>query len=60
MACTPAQSFPLRPLVPWPRVPNSCGQQQGAVMIAIDVNGHVHEVDAEPDTPLLWVLREWL
>jgi len=29
-------------------------------MIAIDVNGHVHEVDAEPDTPLLWVLREWL
>ncbi len=24
----------------------------------ISVNGTVHEVDAEPDTPLLWVLRE--
>jgi isoquinoline 1-oxidoreductase alpha subunit len=24
----------------------------------ISVNGTAHEVDAEPDTPLLWVLRE--
>jgi isoquinoline 1-oxidoreductase alpha subunit len=24
----------------------------------LNVNGQVHEVDAEPDTPLLWVLRE--
>ncbi len=24
----------------------------------LTVNGSVHEVDAEPDTPLLWVLRE--
>jgi nicotinate dehydrogenase subunit A len=26
-------------------------------MIALDVNGRVHEVDADPDTPLLYVLR---
>jgi isoquinoline 1-oxidoreductase alpha subunit len=29
-------------------------------MLKLDVNGRVHEVDAEPDTPLLWVLREQL
>ena len=29
-------------------------------MIALNVNGHVHQVDADPDTPLLWVLREWI
>ena len=29
-------------------------------MIKLNVNGRVHEVDAGPDTPLLWVLREWL
>jgi isoquinoline 1-oxidoreductase subunit alpha len=29
-------------------------------MIKLDVNGKVHEVDADPDTPLLWVIREWL
>lgn len=27
-------------------------------MARITVNGTVHEVDAEPETPLLWVLRE--
>ncbi|MBM3270787.1 MAG: (2Fe-2S)-binding protein [Candidatus Sericytochromatia bacterium] len=27
-------------------------------MPKIDVNGKVHEVDVDPDTPLLWVLRE--
>lgn len=27
-------------------------------MARIRVNGTVHEVDAEPETPLLWVLRE--
>ena len=27
---------------------------------ALNVNGVVHEVDAEPDTPLLWVLRDLL
>src|SRR5271154_1111152 len=29
-------------------------------MISLDINGRMHEVDAAPDTPLLWVLREWL
>ncbi|MCW3473921.1 (2Fe-2S)-binding protein [Limobrevibacterium gyesilva] len=29
-------------------------------MISLDINGRVHQVDADPDTPLLWVLREWL
>ena len=27
-------------------------------MASLTVNGKVHEVDAEPDTPLLWVIRE--
>lgn len=29
-------------------------------MPTLTVNGMTHEVDAEPDTPLLWVLREQL
>ena len=29
-------------------------------MIQLKVNGRVHSVDAEPTTPLLWVLREQL
>ncbi|MBK1661789.1 (2Fe-2S)-binding protein [Paracraurococcus ruber] len=29
-------------------------------MIEITVNGRTQRVDAEPDTPLLWVLRDWL
>ena len=29
-------------------------------MIAITINGRVHQVDAPPDTPLLWVIREWI
>jgi isoquinoline 1-oxidoreductase alpha subunit len=29
-------------------------------MVALTVNGQRHEVDAAPDTPLLWVLREHL
>jgi isoquinoline 1-oxidoreductase alpha subunit len=29
-------------------------------MARLNVNGKQHEVDAEPDTPLLWVLREQL
>jgi len=29
-------------------------------MITIHVNGKGHEVDADPETPLLWVLREQL
>jgi isoquinoline 1-oxidoreductase alpha subunit len=27
-------------------------------MIKLNVNGTVHTVDAEPDTPLLWAIRE--
>ena len=29
-------------------------------MIALNVNGRTVQVDAEPDTPLLWVLRDYL
>ena len=29
-------------------------------MISLNVNGKTHEVDASPDTPLLWVIREKL
>ena len=29
-------------------------------MIKLDINGRTHEVDAPEDTPLLWVLREWV
>ena len=29
-------------------------------VISLTINGRVHQVDAEPDTPLLWVLREWI
>lgn len=28
--------------------------------LSLNVNGAVHEVDADPDTPLLWVLRDSL
>jgi isoquinoline 1-oxidoreductase subunit alpha len=26
----------------------------------LNINGTVHDVDADPDTPLLWVIREWV
>ena len=29
-------------------------------MIALKINGKSHKVDAEPDMPLLWVLRDLL
>ena len=29
-------------------------------MIKLNVNGRVHEVDVEPEMPLLWVLRDHL
>jgi isoquinoline 1-oxidoreductase subunit alpha len=29
-------------------------------MIELSVNGELHQVEAEPDTPLLWVLRDHL
>jgi isoquinoline 1-oxidoreductase subunit alpha len=28
--------------------------------ISLDINGQTHSVDADPDTPLLWVLRDIL
>jgi len=30
------------------------------VKFDLNVNGQAHQVDVEPDTPLLWVLRESL
>ena len=27
-------------------------------MVQLTINGKTHEVDADPDTPLLWVIRE--
>ena len=29
-------------------------------MIKLTINGKASDVDADPDTPLLWVLREWV
>ena len=29
-------------------------------MVKLSINGQVHDVDADPDTPLLWVIRDWL
>ncbi len=29
-------------------------------MVSLNVNGTTHELDVEPDTPLLWVLRDHL
>ena len=29
-------------------------------MIQLSINGQTHSVDVEPDTPLLWVLRDTL
>jgi isoquinoline 1-oxidoreductase subunit alpha len=29
-------------------------------MVSLTINGKVHDVDVDPDTPLLWALREWV
>src|SRR5258708_30340739 len=29
-------------------------------MVKLTVNGRQHEVEVDPDTPLLWVIREWI
>jgi isoquinoline 1-oxidoreductase alpha subunit len=34
--------------------------EENTAMITLTVNGTPHNVDADPDTPLLWVIREWL
>jgi isoquinoline 1-oxidoreductase subunit alpha len=31
-----------------------------AAPLALTINGRSHTVDVEPDTPLLWVIRDWL
>ena len=31
-----------------------------ALMISLTINGKSHQVDVSPDTPLLWVLRDYL
>jgi isoquinoline 1-oxidoreductase alpha subunit len=34
------------------------GREEGLYMAKLNINGRVVDVDAEPDTPLLWVIRE--
>jgi len=29
-------------------------------MARLTINGTVHDVDVDPDTPLLWAIREWV
>jgi len=29
-------------------------------MAILTINGKAHDVEVDPDTPLLWVLREWI
>ena len=29
-------------------------------MTQLSINGRTHDIDADADTPLLWVLREWV
>ena len=29
-------------------------------MITLQINGQTRQVDVDPETPLLWVIREWL
>jgi isoquinoline 1-oxidoreductase subunit alpha len=29
-------------------------------MITLNINGQPHQVDVAPETPLLWVIREWI
>jgi isoquinoline 1-oxidoreductase alpha subunit len=42
------------------RVPLSPGRLSRRAMTTITVNNRIVNVDAEPDTPLLWVLRDHL
>jgi len=29
-------------------------------MLSLNINGQTHQIDADPETPLLWVIREWV
>src|SRR5437764_10651697 len=42
------------------RNPERVTQGVGTSMIKLNINGQSHEIDADPETPLLWVLREWV
>jgi isoquinoline 1-oxidoreductase alpha subunit len=39
---------------------HSLAQVRGGIMITLTVNGQKHTLDIEPETPLLWVLRDEL
>ena len=42
-----------------PADPNAARQaMRASAMMTLKVNGHDHQIDADPDTPLLYVLRE--
>src|SRR5262249_15379557 len=45
-----------------PRRPRSVprAQREGGSMVSLKINGAVREVDVDPATPLLWVLRDTL
>jgi isoquinoline 1-oxidoreductase subunit alpha len=34
--------------------------QGGDDMARLSINGKTHDIDADPDTPLLWAIREWV
>src|SRR5260370_39093921 len=34
------------------------GDERRLRMVALNVNGQTHQVDVDPDTPLLWVMRD--
>src|SRR6201988_2206191 len=38
--------------------PAAAAPTQGPSMTALSINGKSYNVDVEPDTPLLWVLRD--
>src|SRR6201995_1190729 len=44
------------------RLTASTAHVKGAsvTMIKLTINGKASDIDADPDTPLLWVLREWV
>ena len=48
------------PIASCSRTPTHRRSGSRLAMIKLTVNGVSHNVDADPDTPLLWVIREWL
>ena len=37
---------------------NSGGRLEEATMLSLSINGALHQLDIEPETPVLWVLRD--